>query len=102
MKAAELREKLADGLRGDTSGKTTPIQRLTPFLNDLVSYLEQEEVRLPVVSFFGEEDIAPAGKHLGTMTIDHIDAQKDSSNSATQAVPASTKSETGDATKATS
>ena len=46
MKAAELRMKLAEGLRADVSGKTTPIQRLTPFLEALVSHLEQNEISL--------------------------------------------------------
>ena len=39
MNAAELRKSLDNGLRADSSGKTTPIQRLTPFLYDLVKYL---------------------------------------------------------------
>ena len=41
MTAAELRKKLDEGLRVDNSGKSTPIQRLTPFLHDLVDYLEE-------------------------------------------------------------
>ena len=43
MKAAELRTKLAEGLRVDSSGRTTPIQRLTPFLNDLITFLEERD-----------------------------------------------------------
>ena len=41
--AAELRKKLDEGLRVDNSGKSTPMQRLTPFLHDLVTYLEEHE-----------------------------------------------------------
>ena len=43
MTAAELRKKLDEGLRVDNSGKSTPMQRLTPFLHDLVTYLEEHE-----------------------------------------------------------
>jgi|FreactTroBogLake_1042271.scaffolds.fasta_scaffold01551_3 hypothetical protein len=43
MDAKELRKKLDEGLKPDSSGKTTPIQRLTPFLHDLVDYLERTE-----------------------------------------------------------
>ena len=41
--AAELKKSLILGLLPDVSGKTTPIQRLTPFLRDLVQYLEEHE-----------------------------------------------------------
>ena len=44
MTAAELRKKLDEGLRADSSGRSTPIQRLTPFLHDLVTYLEEREI----------------------------------------------------------
>ena len=43
MTAAELRKKLDEGLKVDNSGKSTPMQRLTPFLHDLVTYLEEHE-----------------------------------------------------------
>ena len=46
MTAAELRKKLDEGLRADSSGKSTPIQRLTPFLQALVKYLEDREIML--------------------------------------------------------
>ena len=43
MTAAELRKKLDEGVKVDNSGKSTPIQRLTPFLQELVTYLEVTE-----------------------------------------------------------
>ena len=43
MNAAELRKSLDNGLRADSSGKTTPMGRLTPFLHDLVTYLAERE-----------------------------------------------------------
>jgi hypothetical protein len=41
MDAKELRKKLDEGLKPDSGGKTTPIQRLTPFLIALCDYLDQ-------------------------------------------------------------
>lgn len=43
MKASELRDKLNEGLRPDVSGKTTPIERLRPFLEALLTHLEEQE-----------------------------------------------------------
>lgn len=43
MNAEELRKSLDNGLRADSSGKTTPMGRLTPFLHDLVKYLAERE-----------------------------------------------------------
>lgn len=72
MNAAELRKSLDNGLRADSSGKTTPIQRLTPFLYDLVKYFEERE-------------------------INPLDMLKSSSDAATQAAPALPTSENGNA-----
>lgn len=55
MTAKELRKSLANGLRLDSSGKTNPVQRLAPFLDDLVTYLEEHE--LPIA--YRENDIIP-------------------------------------------
>lgn len=76
MNAAELRKSLDNGLRADTSGKTTPMQRLTPFLNDLVKYLEEREVN-------------------------PLDMLKSSSDDATRLASASPNSVSVDASKAT-
>ena len=46
MDAKELRKKLDEGLKTDVSGKTTPIQRLTPFLHALIDHLEEREYSL--------------------------------------------------------
>jgi hypothetical protein len=71
MNIEELRKSLGEGLKADTSGKTTPMQRLTPFLSDLVNFLEERET------------------------------SQVSSDAATRAVPAQTKNESDDASKAT-
>lgn len=42
MTHEELVKSLDNALRSDTSGKTTPIQRLTPFLRDLVEFIKPE------------------------------------------------------------
>lgn len=78
MNAEELRKSLDNGLRADSSGKTTPMGRLTPFLHDLVNYLEDHEKK----------------QHPETY-------QTISSDAPTQAAPASTTSEQGNASKAT-
>jgi hypothetical protein len=43
MDAKELRKKLNEGLKPDSSGKSTPIQRLTPFLTALVDYIDEHD-----------------------------------------------------------
>ena len=82
--ASELRKALDEALKPDSSGKTTPIQRLTPFLRALMDYLEERE-QIEIV-FDAEE-----GKHR----------LKVSSTPATQAAPALPTSESGSASKAT-
>ena len=43
MNAEELRKSLDNGLRADSSGKTTPMGRLTPFLHDLGELFRRHE-----------------------------------------------------------
>ena len=84
--ASELRKGLDEALKPDTSGKTTPIQRLTPFLRELVAFLEQE---FPEKAFFAD----PVTGEIISLPV--------SSDAATQAVPASPTNEPGSASKAT-
>jgi hypothetical protein len=71
MTAKELRKSLANGLRLDSSGKTNPVQRLAPFLDDLVSFLEEyfpEEVNtlLPLATI-SEQVSSDVQKRVATV-----------------------------------
>jgi len=77
--ASELRKALDEALKPDSSGKTTPIQRLTPFLLKLTDYLQEREDAV-----FGPGELSQV-----------------SSDDATQAAPALPTSESGSASKAT-
>ena len=88
MTAAELRKKLDEGLKVDNSGKSTPMQRLTPFLHDLVTYLEEHEAP-KLVRFVDPETGETAD----------LPEQKVSSDDATRAATAQTNSESDGAPK---
>lgn len=79
--ASELRKTLDEALKPDTSGKTTPMQRLTPFLRLLIEHLEENETAV--------------------LSLIHATAAQVSSDAPTQAVPASPTNEPGSASKAT-
>ena len=85
MNAAELRKKLDEGLKPDSSGKSTPIQRLTPFLVALVTYLEENEVEY--------NDLIHAEAAIEKRT------SQVSSDDATRAATAQTNSESDGASK---
>lgn len=110
MTAAELRKKLDEGLKVDNSGKSTPMQRLTPFLHDLVTYLEENENQFTegVIGQHetvsdramsqGDQPIATAVRHASNDP--HTIAQV-SSDAMTEVATPQTNSENGDASKAT-
>ena len=88
MTAKELRTKLRDGLRPDSSGKSTPIQRLTPFLNDLLAYLEEHEA--PEMADFMDPETGERAR---------LPVEKVSSDDATRPASAQTNSESALASK---
>lgn len=88
MNAAELRKKLDEGLRADSSGRSTPIQRLTPFLQNLVTYLEEQEFGATVTEKVAAEAFARA-----------VIPDKVSSDDATRVVTAQTNNESDGAPK---
>lgn len=96
--ASELRKALDEALKPDSSGKTTPIQRLTPFLRDLVTYLEEHQ--FPVVTM-GADDISKPLRPENNFANFELVPEKVSSAPATQAAPALPTSESGSASKAT-
>jgi hypothetical protein len=108
--ASELRKGLDEALKPDTSGKTTPIQRLTPFLRDLVEYLELMDARASGIFGMTEEEfMAKLNREIRPIVKFGADDISEplkpenlfSSVAATQAVPASPTNEPGDASKAT-
>ena len=91
--ASELRKGLDEALKPDTSGKTTPIQRLTPFLRDLVDNLEATERQI----FFQSQQIRVLMEaHILEHPYEPI-----SSADATEFAPPQKNSESGGASKAT-
>jgi hypothetical protein len=100
MDAKDLRKKLTEGLKPDSSGKSTPIQRLTPFLNDLVTYLEDEEHKHADAfdTLKGEMDSLgkpPVDIRITTEAL----REQVSSDDATRAATAQTNSESDGASK---
>jgi hypothetical protein len=95
---ADLRKKLNEGLRNDSSGKSTPIQRLTPFLQDLVTYLEEHDTDAQLEATI--ERIKASLQENPLDVLHRADGfPKVSSDVATQAAPAQTKRESDGASE---
>lgn len=71
MTHEELEKSLENGLRSDTSGKSTPLQRLTPFLRDLVAFVKPQE-------FVAHATISGHMNEKGEFVADEISIPEDS------------------------
>ena len=109
--ASDLRKALDEALKPDSSGKTTPIQRLTPFLRELMQHLEENETAvlslihaIPAIEA-RIPDRPPQAVHdiTAQQVIDSIvEFSKDHSiPEATEAAPPLSKSASGGDSKAT-
>ena len=105
MNAAELRKKLDEGLKVDNSGKSTPMQRLTPFLQELVTYLEEHEgssldiLKKPSAPFVLDDKNQILERDHSGLTPPALFGAQVSSDDATRAATAQTNSESDGAPK---
>ena len=114
MTATELRGALNQALKPDNSGKSTPMQRLTPFLEALVTHLEEQENEVQIITrgwsakdprnnldMLKKPVELVAGLTTEVAAADLPPGAKVSSDDATRAATAQTNSESDGASKAT-
>ena len=99
MNAAELRKKLDEGLNVDNSGKSTPMQRLTPFLRALMDKLEEDEKAIEFLGTIRPNHTAQEFADHSGLTPPALFGETVSSDDATRAATAQTNSESDGASK---